>query len=247
MDSLKSNLTQAQRIQALFSRISSRYDLINDIQSFGLHRIWKRRLVKLGNLKPGHKVLDLCCGTGDLAGIACKESPNVVGVDFSAPMLRLAQTRTGGSASRNGSLNSPSSAPVWVQADSLKIPFQPDSFEMVMMGYGLRNLSNVREGLQEALRVIKPGGRVLILDFGKPDWTVWRFLFFCYLRWMVPVYGKVFCGDAKAYAYILDSLKRYPGQRGVALEMSALGLENIKVINLLGGIMGINYGEKAVC
>jgi ubiquinone/menaquinone biosynthesis methyltransferase len=135
--------------------------------------------------------------------------------------------------------------PEFIQGDAMKLPFEAGQFNIVTVGYGLRNLSHWETGLSEMLRVAKPGGRVLVLDFGKPDNALWRALYFTYLRLCVPVLGLVFCRNAAAYAYILESLKHYPAQNGVAAQMRDLGMRNVHIVNLLGGVMSINYGEKA--
>jgi demethylmenaquinone methyltransferase / 2-methoxy-6-polyprenyl-1,4-benzoquinol methylase len=126
----------------------------------------------------------------------------------------------------------------------LSLPFADGSFDVVTVAYGLRNLSDVNSGLSEMKRVAKPGGRILVLDFGKPDNAAWRNLYFAYLGLFVPMLGRVFCGSTSAYAYILESLKNYPAQNGVAARMRDLDLTNLKILNFLGGVMSINYGEK---
>jgi demethylmenaquinone methyltransferase/2-methoxy-6-polyprenyl-1,4-benzoquinol methylase len=126
----------------------------------------------------------------------------------------------------------------------LDLPFGADTFDAVTVGYGLRNLSSWEKGLAEMVRVARSGGRVLVLDFGKPDNRLWRALYFTYLRLVVPLLGLVFCRNSSAYAYILESLKHYPAQNGVAERMQSLGLTNVRIVNLLGGMMSINYGEK---
>jgi demethylmenaquinone methyltransferase/2-methoxy-6-polyprenyl-1,4-benzoquinol methylase len=114
----------------------------------------------------------------------------------------------------------------------------------VTVGYGLRNLTTWQRGVEEMYRVAKPGGRLIVLDFGKPPNALWRAIYFTHLRLSVPLIGLLFCGNAKAYAYILESLKHYPAQLAVAEKMHELKLANVQVINLLGGAMAINYGEK---
>ena len=111
------------------------------------------------------------------------------------------------------------------------------------VGYGLRNLSDIDRGLAEIQRVARPGARVLILDFGKPDDPDWRRIYFGYLRWVVPVFGKLFCGDSDTHGYILESLVHYPGQRGVESRMHQLGWSDVQVHSILGGVMSINFGR----
>jgi demethylmenaquinone methyltransferase/2-methoxy-6-polyprenyl-1,4-benzoquinol methylase len=268
---------RAAKVRELFARIARRYDLLNDLQSLGLHRQWKRRLVRLAGAQPGSRALDLCCGTGDLALALARRGAEVTGLDFSREMLAVAQDRSSKSnsdesqagaqspkpqvafprattsirPSTNPSIQSSSPPPVapaiprFIQGDAQRIPFRDDSFDIVSVGYGLRNLADWEAGLREMQRVARPGGRLLVLEFGKPDLALWRMLYFAYLRLFVPVLGLVFCGSAGAYAYILESLKHYPAQRGVAARMRDLGLVNVGNINLLGGVMSINYGEKA--
>jgi len=243
---------RAHKVNALFNKIAPRYDLINDLQSFGLHRHWKRRLLKLAQPKPGVIALDLCCGTADLALAMAEAGAQVVGLDFSEQMLQVAERRASQRVSPKNSASQspenpkllPSKNPIFIRGDAQKIPFADAAFEIVGVGYGLRNLASWELGLAEMLRVSKPGGRLLVLEFGKPDNAIWRFAYFAYLRLVVPVLGRVFAGSWSAYAYILESLKHYPAQAGVAKKMRELGLINVKVIDLLGGVMSINYGEK---
>jgi len=227
---------RAAKVNDLFAGIAARYDLINDLQSFGLHRRWKRKLVRLADPQPGDRALDLCCGTGDIAFALAQRGAEVVGLDFSQPMLAVARAK-------NSKFNIPNST--FLQGDAQKIPFADDSFAIVTVGYGLRNLASFETGLREMQRVARPGGRLLVLDFGKPDHALWRALYFGYLKLFVPVLGRLFCGNAAAYAYILESLKHYPAQHGVAEKMRELGLKQVRIINLLGGMMSINYAEKA--
>ncbi len=227
---------RAEKVNDLFATIAPRYDLINDLQSFGLHRYWKRKLIKLAHVKPGEKALDLCCGTGDVAFALVEQGAEVLGVDFSGPMLSVAKQRQ----ERDGVKNVE-----FVRGDALKLPAEDSSVDVLTISYGLRNLSDFEGGLKEMLRVLKPGGRLLVLDFGIPDNRLWRFGYFQYLKWFVPVFGRLFCGDSDTHAYILKSLQHYPAQRGVEKLMHKLGCQEVQVVNLLGGVMGINYGIKA--
>lgn len=221
---------RASRVRALFDRIAPRYDLINDLQSFGLHRFWKRRLLSLANPPAAAPVLDACCGTGDLAFALSAAGAKVLGCDFSDRMLCVARERL--------------PAADFIQADALAFPLKNESFELVTIGYGLRNLADLRQGIAELLRVLKPGGQLLILDFGKPRNRIWRSLYFTYLRVFVPLFGRIFCRDAAAYSYILDSLFHYPAQDGVSQLLAELGCTEIEVQNLVGGIMSIHRSVK---
>jgi demethylmenaquinone methyltransferase/2-methoxy-6-polyprenyl-1,4-benzoquinol methylase len=227
---------RAARVMELFARIAPRYDLINDLQSFGLHRFWKTRVVKLASVQPGDHALDVCCGTGDLALALADRGAEVVGLDFTENMLTMATARKRPEKKRRRL--------TFVRADAQRIPFPSNSFNVVTVGYGLRNLANWERGLGEMLRVAKPGGRIVVLEFGKPGNVIWRGPYLCYLRLFVPILGKVFCGSRDAYGYILESLKIYPGQEAVSQKMREIGLKQVRTINLLGGIMSINYGEK---
>lgn len=229
---------RAAKVNNLFAVIAHRYDFINDLQSFGLHRRWKNRLVKLAGIRPGNTALDVCCGTGDIATRLARAGATVTGLDFSAPMLEVARERSAKTAA------SGVTPPNFLQGDAMQLPFNDASFDVVTVGYGLRNLARWQTGLAEMLRVTKPGGRVLVLDFGKPDNALWRTVYFSYLRGFVPLLGLLFCSNASAYAYILESLKHYPAQNGVAAHMRELGLHNVRIVNFFGGMMSINYGEK---
>ena len=236
---------RAAKVQDLFARIAPRYDLINDLQSFGLHRYWKRRVVRLACPQPGQRALDLCCGTGDLARALARDGAQVAGLDFNEQMLETATRRESGIPSQApGATHHASPPPRFIRGDAQRIPFSDNSFDIVTVGYGLRNLANWETGLREMRRVANPGGRLVVLDFGKPDHALWRGLYFGYLKLFVPWLGRVFCGSAGAYAYILESLKHYPAQHAVAAKMRELGLANVRIVSLLGGAMSINYAEK---
>ena len=228
--------TRAARVNDLFAAVAPRYDLINDLQSFGLHRLWKRRLVRLSGVRPGARALDVCCGTGDVAFALARAGAETTGLDFSAAMLLVARQRADRDAAGN--------PPRFLQGDALHLPFEDASFETVTISYGLRNLADLDGGLRELKRVLRPGGRLLILDFGKPDSTPWRWLYFQYLRWCVPILGRLFCGDADTHSYILQSLHAYPGQRAVDDRLARAGFDQRSLYQLLGGIMAINVSTQ---
>jgi demethylmenaquinone methyltransferase/2-methoxy-6-polyprenyl-1,4-benzoquinol methylase len=225
---------RSEKVNDLFAQVAPRYDLINDLQSFGLHRAWKRRLVRMAGIRTGERALDVCCGTGDIAFALARAGAQVNAVDFSAAMLSVAAgRRPKGHA-----------APTFQQGDAQRLAFPDNSFDVVTVGYGLRNLASWEQGLREMHRVARSGGRLLVLDFGKPDNRAWRACYFAYLRMVVPVFGRLFCGDSATHAYILESLKHYPAQRGVAEAMTRLGCREVQIVNLMGGAMSINFGVK---
>jgi len=226
---------RAAKVNTLFAAIARRYDWLNDLQSFGLHRRWKRRVAELAAAEPGARALDLCCGTGDIAFALARRGAETTGLDASPQMLEVAAARH---------FKAPISNLKFVQGDAQQIPFPDDSFDIVTVGYGLRNLTSWEQGLDEMFRVARPGARLIVLDFGRPANALWRKIYFTHLNISVPFIGWLFCGNAQAYAYILESLKNYPAQLAVAEKMRQLKLANVRIISLLGGGMAINYGEK---
>jgi demethylmenaquinone methyltransferase/2-methoxy-6-polyprenyl-1,4-benzoquinol methylase len=230
---------RAALVESLFGALAPRYDLINDLQSFGLHRRWKKLLARMAEVKPGQKALDLCCGTGDIAFALHRAGAEVVGLDFSPAMLAVARQR----AKKLPVL--PTAPPLqFTTGDVMRLPYEAASFDIVSIGYGLRNLESWERGLEEMARVARPGGRLLVLDFGKPDGWLWRRIFFIYLRTVVPLLGEMLCRDAAALAYIHESLLAYPAQRGVAEKLTALGCRPVRARNLLGGAMSIHSAVK---
>ncbi|MDB6130021.1 MAG: bifunctional demethylmenaquinone methyltransferase/2-methoxy-6-polyprenyl,4-benzoquinol methylase [Verrucomicrobiales bacterium] len=233
----QAGLKRAPAVEALFNKIAGRYDLINDLQSFGLHRLWKRKLVSLANLAPGVAALDLCCGTGDVAFSLAKAGAKVTAADFTRGMLDVAEHRS--------LALPPEYRPQFIQADALHLPFPDNSFDIVTISFGLRNLSDEFAGLAEIKRVLRSGGQALVLDFGKPNNPLLKKLYFFYLKRIVPVIGKIFCGDSDTHSYIYESLLRYQAQIGVQREMNRQGFQDARIHNLMGGMMSINTGKKS--
>jgi len=226
---------RAPKVREMFSRLAGRYDVVNDVMSFGLHRVWKKQTVRLA-LDGRHGVirwLDLCCGTGDLCFRAERENVRVCGADFTLPMLAVARRRK--IEQRRTSR--------FLQADALRLPFADGSFDVISVGYGLRNLADPERGLTEMRRVLAPGGRAVILDFGKPENPIAGALYQGFLYTMMPAVGWLFHGDPQTYLYIPESLKRYPGQRGVQEMMRRAGFVHARYEEKLLGTMGINIGE----
>jgi ubiquinone/menaquinone biosynthesis methyltransferase len=229
---------RAVKVQLLFSRIARRYDRINDWMSWGLHRRWKRSLVRLAVPRAGERGLDLCCGTGDVARLLASGGPDggkleVVGIDFTREMLEIAHSVT------------PATMPVsFREGDAQNLPFSDASFDIVTCAYGLRNLADLERGLGEALRVLRPEGRLASLEFGRPSHPLLAVLYFAYLRVVLPLFGLLFFRDSHTYGYIFASVSRFPGQQELARRMRAAGFENVEVHDLLGGTMGICIARK---
>jgi len=228
---------RAPRVREMFSRLARRYDFVNDVMSFGLHRVWKRRTVRiaLAGRKAPLRLLDLCCGTGDLGFLAEEAASGlrVFGVDFTLPMLQVARARKRAQGSRNA----------FAQGDALRLPLPAASVDLVTIGYGLRNIADPQAALVEIKRVLAPGGRVVVLDFGKPAGRIRSALYFGYLNSVMPLMGWLFHRDRETYAYIPASLERYPGQRGVARLMEQAGFTGVRFEEALLGTMGFNVGE----
>jgi demethylmenaquinone methyltransferase/2-methoxy-6-polyprenyl-1,4-benzoquinol methylase len=228
---------RAPKVKAMFSRLAWRYDLINDLMSFGLHRGWKRQAVALALGGAGRRpprMLDLCCGSGDLCFLAEEAGAGpVVGADFTLPMLAVARRRRAEGTRRSA----------FVQADALALPFADGAFDVLTISYGLRNIADIPAALSEMRRVLSPGGRAVVLDFGKPDNAVVGSLYRGFLGALMPLVGRLFHGDPETYRYIPASLEHYPAQRGVERLMREAGFSNVRYENRLFGAMGINAGD----
>jgi len=223
----------AADIQGIFNRIAPVYDDLNQRLSFGLHRIWKRMAVRWSRATPGDTALDLCCGSGDLALMLAQQvgrSGTVYGVDFSADQLAVARGR----AQRLGW-----PTPIhWTLGDALDLPFEAASFDAATMGYGLRNLTDISQGLVELRRVLKPGATAAILDFHQPPNALMQQFQQWYLDTIVVPAARDL-GLNQEYAYIAPSLDRFPaGQEQVALARQA-GFASAVHYTLAGGLMGV--------
>ena len=222
-------------VRGLFAGIADRYDLTNDVMSFGMHRRWKDRTLELVEIGPGQRILDLAGGTGDLARQALAMAggdAEVVVADLTPEMLRVGSSRSG-----------PSPAG-WVAGDAAALPFPDESFDRVLIGYGLRNFADLSGCLREILRCLKPGGRLASLDFGKPPSKLVRGAYLTYLEGSTRLVGWAMHRDAESYVYIPESLRRFPGQRGVVEAMEEAGYVDCRSVDLLLGTMGINLGER---
>ncbi len=231
----------ATDIQGLFDRIAPVYDSLNERLSFGLHRVWKRMAVRWSGAAPGQQVLDVCCGSGDLALLLAQQvgaTGTVYGLDFSAELLAVAEKRwqslSGGELRRA----CPTLSIHWVQGDALALPFEANTFDAATMGYGLRNLTDIPQGLAELRRVLKPGASAAILDFHRPQgWMAEQFQRWYLEALVVPTAEQM--GLTDEYAYIGPSVDRFPtGPEQVELARQA-GFEQAVHYPIAGGLMGV--------
>lgn len=224
---------KARHVRGLFERIAPRYDLITVGLSYGRDRHWKDILVRMACVQPGDRALDLASGTGDIAIRLAAGGASVTGLDLTTAMLRLAAAKPG-----------PPRAVRWVQGDMMALPVATGSQAIVTAGYGLRNVPELTPALREILRVLEPGGRFLSLDFTLPAVAVIRHAYLAYLEVVGGLVGRLLHGDPDTYRYIPASLRDYPGGRGVAERMRALGFVDVACWPLLGGLMAINTGRR---
>jgi len=248
------NQSKQSDVEQMFNRIARRYDLANDLQSLFLHRYWKKKVKSLAAVSSNQFALDICCGTGDIAFELAQTGATVVGIDLSQPMLEIAQFRIqkynfpinrrlinsdyqSKQCKRTGNV-------FFIKSNALNLPFKNNTFDTITIGYGLRNICNYNKALAEMFRALKPGGRIVILEFGKPPNKLWNKIYFFHLKKIVPFLGKLIAKDWDAYFYIYESLLKYPGQFVVDKTLKDLGGINTKIINIMAGAMTINYCEK---
>jgi demethylmenaquinone methyltransferase / 2-methoxy-6-polyprenyl-1,4-benzoquinol methylase len=221
----------------MFDRIAGAYDLMNSAMTAGLHHGWRSRAADRAELKPGNAALDLCCGTGDLAlELRSRVGPQgrVVGADFSERMLELA----GEKAAERGLADV-----TFEWADALELPYSDASFDAVTVGFGVRNLADLDRGIGEMARVLRAGGRLVILEITQPQRPPLSTFFGLWFDRIVPVLGRL-AGDPEAYAYLPESVRSFPSPEGLAQIMERQGFDGIRYTILAGGIIAIHSGAK---
>lgn len=223
----------------MFDRIARVYDLINTVMTAGLHHRWRSRAVDLASVASGDHVLDIATGTGDLAFELARrvgEAGDVVGADFSEQMLSIAREKAARAGRTDGA------APVrFEQANALALPYDDGEFAAATIGFGARNLSDLGQGLREMHRVVRPGGRVVILEMTTPRRPPLSFFFGVWFDRIVPLIGRL-AGDAEAYTYLPRSVQRFPGPDALAGEMADAGFADIRYLLTAGGIIALHVG-----
>jgi demethylmenaquinone methyltransferase/2-methoxy-6-polyprenyl-1,4-benzoquinol methylase len=224
------------RVREVFDRVAPRYDLMNDLMSFGLHRLWKAFAVSIARLRPGERVLDVASGSGDLAQAFARRvgpSGEVWATDINRSMLERGRDRL---------LDAGCLAPA-VQCDAERLPFAAASFDCVAVGFGLRNMTNKEAALSDMTRVLRPGGRLLVLEFSK----VWKPLerpYDLYSFKLLPWLGEKIAGDAAAYRYLAESIRMHPDQQSLAAMLERAGLAEVEYFNLSAGVAAVHRGVK---
>ncbi len=229
---------KAQRVRSVFDSVATDYDLMNDVMSFGIHRLWKRLAIGMANIQPGQQVLDLAGGTGDLALLmAPKVGPQgrVVLSDINNAMIRTGRARL---------LDKGIAGNVeYVQADAERLPFPDNSFDCITMAFGLRNVTHKQAALDAMYRVLKPAGRLLILEFSRPA-ALLKPAYDFYSFSILPRLGQLIAKDAASYRYLAESIRMHPDQKTLVGMLESAGFEGCDFHNLTGGIVAIHRGYK---
>jgi demethylmenaquinone methyltransferase / 2-methoxy-6-polyprenyl-1,4-benzoquinol methylase len=218
------------QVRAMFDRIAGVYDVMNSVMTAGMHHRWRRRAADLATLAPGDEALDVATGTGDLAVELATRGARVTASDFSEEMLARARAKQ--------------PAITWEWANAQDLPYDSGRFAAATVGFGARNFSDLALGVSEMARVVRPGGKVVILEITTPQKPPLSTFFSIWFDRMVPAIGRL-AGDPDAYSYLPSSVKRFPGPEGLAAVMAGAGLRDIRWILTAGGIIAIHVGSKA--
>lgn len=228
-----------QYVRALFATIADRYDFITVVLSFGRDGAWKRRLVREAAIAREDRVVDLACGTGDIALAAAARGAAVTGLDLTFRMTELARAK----AARRRT-NDNDEVPRYAVADMMALPLPSASVDVVTTGYGLRNVPRLEVAIDEIARVLKPGGRFASLDFNRPRLAIVRWPYLAYLSVTGSILGVLLHRDPNTYRYIPESVRRYPGAHGVADLLRARGFSDVRIVPILGGFMTIHVAAR---
>ncbi|CAL1239139.1 bifunctional demethylmenaquinone methyltransferase/2-methoxy-6-polyprenyl-1,4-benzoquinol methylase UbiE [Candidatus Methylocalor cossyra] len=230
---------KAKLVRSVFDSVADKYDLMNDLMSFGIHRLWKRIAVELSHVRPGDRVLDLAGGTGDMAQLfrgRVGEQGWVVLSDVNAEMLRRGRDRLIDAGWATGI--------EYAQIDAERLPFPDHTFDCVCIAFGLRNVTRKEEALQSMLRVLKPGGRAIVLEFSEAQGTLFRKTYDLYSFKLLPLLGKLVAGDEASYRYLAESIRVHPNQQALKGMMMEAGFARCEFFNLTRGVVAIHRGYK---
>jgi demethylmenaquinone methyltransferase/2-methoxy-6-polyprenyl-1,4-benzoquinol methylase len=238
-DAFATPQSKRQYVRRLFATIADRYDLITAVLSYGQDARWKATLVALANVQPGDRALDLACGTGDIAFAVAAKGARTIGLDITHRMLQLARRRARSAVASSGRTLD------FVAGDMTSLPLPAASFDLVTTGYGLRNVPDLDAAIDEIARVLRPGGRLLSLDFNRPESRLIRAAYLAYLTAVGSMLGWILHRDPDTYRYIPASIRRYPGARGVADRLLARGFSSARVVPLLFGLLTLHVAQRS--
>ena len=234
------NQPDPDAVRATFTRVAHRYDLANHLLSGGIDFRWRKNLVRLANRNPCSHVLDLATGSGDVAFAlqrGLSSNPKITGLDFCEPMLIQARKK------RN-QINLDTEKYPFIEGDCLDLPFSDNTFDLVTISFGLRNLADREKGLSEMYRVLKPGGRLIVLEFSQPYWWFRPFYYF-YLRLILPWLARFVTGDREAYLYLGTSISNFPNRADLCKELEEVGFGQVMVKAMTFSIVSLHYGDRA--
>ena len=238
-DAFNSPEAKSRYVRRLFATIADRYDLITAVLSYGQDARWKAKLVSMADVRKGERALDLAAGTGDIAFAVAARGAKTIALDLTHRMLQLARLRSSGASPRQAA------AVPMINGDMIALPFRSQSFDLVTTGYGLRNVPDLNAAIDEIARVMKPGGRLLSLDFNRPENAIVRAAYLSYLTIVGSTLGWILHRDPDTYRYIPESIRRYPGARGVADRLAGRGFDHVTVVPLLFGLMSLHFAERS--
>jgi demethylmenaquinone methyltransferase/2-methoxy-6-polyprenyl-1,4-benzoquinol methylase len=230
---------KADKVAEVFHSVAAKYDLMNDLMSAGVHRLWKRFTIELSGVRAGNRVLDIAGGTGDLTKQFSRlvgSNGEVVLADINASMLKVGRDRLL-DLGVTGNVK-------FVQADAEKLPFPDNHFDVVTIAFGLRNVTHKEDALRSMLRVLKPGGRLLVLEFSKPGNALLSKAYDTYSFSLLPMMGKLITNDADSYRYLAESIRMHPDQETLKEMMATAGFERVSYHNMTGGIVALHRGIK---
>jgi demethylmenaquinone methyltransferase/2-methoxy-6-polyprenyl-1,4-benzoquinol methylase len=230
---------KSSRVAEVFHSVANKYDIMNDLMSFGMHRLWKRFTMAAANPRPGQKILDVAGGTGDLAKAFAKKVGNegiVILADINDKMLTQGRDRL----TNEGFINTIR----FVQADAEALPFPENYFDCITIAFGLRNVTDKVAALESMYSVLKPGGKLLVLEFSKPVLPVLNTLYEKYSFHIIPKLGKWVCNDEDSYQYLVESIRMHPDQDTLKSMLQTAGFEDVSYHNLTGGIVALHKGFK---
>ena len=229
---------KAGMVHGVFSRVASKYDVMNDVMSMGIHRLWKDAMMDWLAPRPGQRLLDVAGGTGDVAFRFLKRAPGASAVvcDMTEPMLAEGRKRAE-AESLAASLG-------WVVGDAMALPFPDNSFDVYTISFGIRNVTRIPDALREAYRVLRPGGRLMVLEFSQIPNDLMQKVYDLYSFNIIPVMGQVIAGDRDSYQYLVESIRKFPDQETFAAMIRAAGFGQVKYRNLSMGIAALHSGWK---